>query len=111
MTVDEDHAFGSGVPFTLGVEEELFLVDRVTGRQTNTSRAVLARLPAVSGQVERELHACQVELITDVHRSADAIAGALQDMRGAVEATGAGLRAAGTHLSAIEGEVENNCKV
>ena len=30
-------AFGSGEPFSVGVEEELFLVDPVTGRQANAS--------------------------------------------------------------------------
>src|SRR5947209_10223205 len=106
MPAEHDHAFGSGDPFTLGVEEELFLVDPVSGRQTNASGAVLARLPDVAGQVERELHACQVELITEVERSADAIASALRNLRGAVLSTGAGLLAAGTHPSAAEGEAE-----
>jgi hypothetical protein len=32
------NAFGSERPFSLGVEEELFLVDPVTGRQANASR-------------------------------------------------------------------------
>jgi hypothetical protein len=31
---------------------------------------VLERLGEVEGTVERELHACQVELITDIHHSA-----------------------------------------
>jgi glutamate---cysteine ligase / carboxylate-amine ligase len=65
-----EDAFGSGEPFTVGVEEELFLVDPVTGRQTNASAAVQKRLGRVEGTVERELHACQVELITDVCHSA-----------------------------------------
>jgi len=74
-------AFGSGKPFTVGVEEELFLVDPVTGRQTNASAAVQARLGPVEGTVERELHACQVELITDICDSADEAAGTLRGLR------------------------------
>jgi carboxylate-amine ligase len=58
------------VPFSVGVEEELFLVDPLTGRQTNSSAAVLERLAGVDGTVERELHACQVELITDIYTTA-----------------------------------------
>lgn len=69
--VDGEHRFGSGEPFSIGVEEELFLVDPVTGTEANTSGAVLERLGEVDGQVERELHACQVELITGVHSSAE----------------------------------------
>ena len=40
------HAFGSGPPFTVGVEEELFLVDPVTGAQINASTAVQERIGA-----------------------------------------------------------------
>jgi carboxylate-amine ligase len=88
------------------VEEELFLVDPVNGRQANSSSAVLERLGPVDGKVERELHASQVELITDVCRSAGEAAGTLGGLRQAVTATGAGLLGSGTHPSAAEGEAE-----
>jgi glutamate---cysteine ligase / carboxylate-amine ligase len=101
-----ESAFGSQEPFSVGVEEELFLVDPVTGRQTNASSAVLERLGPVQGTVERELHACQVELITDVCRSAGEAVGTLEGLRRAVLATGAGLIGSGTHPSAGEGEAE-----
>ncbi|MDQ6805439.1 MAG: YbdK family carboxylate-amine ligase [Actinomycetota bacterium] len=106
MNEDDEtgNAFGSQAPFSLGVEEELFLVDPVTGHQTNASTAVLERLGALDGKVERELHACQVELITDVCRSADEAIGTLGGLRRAVLATGAGLLGSGTHPSAEEGE-------
>jgi carboxylate-amine ligase len=103
---DIGNAFGSGEPFSVGAEEELFLVDPVTGRQANTSAAVQERLGPVDGTVERELHACQVELITDVCRSAGEAVGTLGGMRRAVVATGAGLLGSGTHPSATEGEAE-----
>ncbi|MCW2971672.1 MAG: glutamate--cysteine ligase [Solirubrobacterales bacterium] len=99
-------AFGSGEPYTVGVEEELFLVDPVTGRQANSSDAVQERLGPVAGTVEQELHACQVELITDVCRSAGEAVGMLDSLRRAVLATGAGLLGSGTHPSASEGEAE-----
>jgi carboxylate-amine ligase len=103
---DVEDAFGSREPFTVGVEEELFLVDPITGRQTNASTAVQRRLGPVDGTVERELHACQVELITDVCQSAGEAAGTLGGLRRAVVATGAGLLGSGTHPSAGEGEAE-----
>jgi len=100
------NAFGAGEPFTVGVEEELFLVDPVSGHQANASTAVQERLGPVDGTVERELHACQVELITDVcHDAAEAI-GTLGGLRRAVVATGAGLLGSGTHPAALEGEAE-----
>jgi carboxylate-amine ligase len=101
-----ESAFGSREPFSVGVEEELFLVDPVTGRQVNASAAVQARLGAVEGTVERELHACQVELITDVCASAGEAADMLAGLRRAVLAAGAGLLGSGTHPSAREGEAE-----
>ena len=58
--------FGSSRPFSIGVEEELFLVDPVTGDQVNVSPAVRERVGEVDGEIAPELHACQVELITQV---------------------------------------------
>jgi carboxylate-amine ligase len=102
---EHDHSFGSGEPFSIGVEEELFLVDPVSGRQTNSSAAVLDRIgDTVGGKVERELHACQVELITTVHRTASEAVGQLAQLRLAVLQTGAALLGSGTHPAADEGD-------
>jgi carboxylate-amine ligase len=101
--------FGSGEPFSVGVEEELFLVDPVTGRLANSSAAVLGQVEQVDdvhGTVERELHACQVELITEVCSGVGEAIGALNSMREAVVATGVGLVGSGTHPSALEGDAE-----
>ena len=102
--IERDHSFGSEEPFSVGIEEELFLVDPITGRQINSSAAVLKRLNEVSGKVERELHACQVELITNVHRTVSDAVRELGELRRAVIRTGAGLLGSGTHPSADEGE-------
>ena len=101
-----DNAFGSAEPFSVGIEEELFLVDPISGRQANASSAVQERLGPVHGAIERELHACQMELITDVCHSANEAASQLRGLRRAVLETGAGLLGSGTHPSAIEGEAE-----
>jgi carboxylate-amine ligase len=96
--------FGTGRPFSIGVEEELFLVDPVTGRQANASAAVLERIAEVDGEVAPELHACQVELITKVCTSVREAMDGLGAMRQAVRTTGAGLLGSGTHPSAAEGD-------
>ena len=103
-----DSAFGSGESFTVGVEEELFLVDPISGRQANASAAVQERLggAAVDGAIERELHACQMELISGICRSASEAVDQLRGLRRAVLETGAGLLGSGTHPSAIEGEAD-----
>jgi glutamate---cysteine ligase / carboxylate-amine ligase len=99
-------AFGDGEPFSLGVEEELFLVDPVSGAQANASAAVIERLAQTAGTVERELHACLVELITGVCGRAGEAVGSLGALRRAVVATGAGILGAGTHPAAHEGDAE-----
>ena len=101
---DLDLAFGDRAPFSVGVEEELFLVDPLTGRQANASAAVLERLGPVNGTIEREQHACQVETITGICESAGEAVAVLGGLRRAVLATGAGLLGSGTHPSALEGE-------
>jgi carboxylate-amine ligase len=67
---------------------------------------VLERLGEVDGKLERELHASQVELITDVCARAGEAAGALARLRRAVTATGAGILGSGTHPAAEEGDAE-----
>ena len=67
---------------------------------------MLERLGPVDGEVERELHASQIELITDVCRTTGEAVGTLGGLRRAVVATGAGILGAGTHPSAEEGEAE-----
>jgi carboxylate-amine ligase len=108
MSHDDEHSFGAGEPFTIGIEEELFLIDPVTGAQINASAAILDRLAGSSarGTFERELHACQIELITGVCGQVGQAAEELSLLRAAVLATGTGLLGAGTHPTAQEGEAE-----
>jgi glutamate---cysteine ligase / carboxylate-amine ligase len=101
-------AFGGERPYSVGIEEELFLVDPVTRQLVDGSAAVLRRLSdegrGLPGAIERELHACQVELISPVSRDAGQAARALAALRQAVLGTGAGLLGAGTHPAAPEGQ-------
>jgi len=99
-------AFGNERPFSVGIEEELFLVDPLSGALNNSSAAVLARVGSSPAQVERELHACQVELISPVSRTAAEATATLQRTRRALLGTGTGLLGAGTHPSASETSAE-----
>ncbi|MGB9185408.1 MAG: YbdK family carboxylate-amine ligase [Solirubrobacteraceae bacterium] len=101
-----EHAFGTGDPFSVGAEEELFLVDAVSGRMVNSSGAVAERLESAMGGIERELHAGMIEFVSEVCScSRDAI-GQLARRRAAVLGTGVGLLGAGTHPTATEDEAE-----
>lgn len=108
MKDDDDlgGAFGDLTPFSVGVEEELFLVDPVSGHQTNSSEAMHSRVDPADGAVERELHACMVETISGVCESAGDAVATLRRLRRAVVDTGAGVLGSGTHPLAAEGEAE-----
>ena len=103
----EAHRFGEGDPFTLGVEEELLLADPRSGHQLNAGERVLEQLGELDrGEVKGEIHACQVELITDVCENVSDAIGVLRGLRRAVLDTGVGLIGSGTHPTAEEGDAE-----
>lgn len=105
MAGDEATRFGEGEPFSLGIEEELFLVDPGSGAQVNLGDDVKAGLTEGGrGHVEVELHASQVELITDVCATVTEAVEVLRELRAAVLGTGVGVIGAGTHPTAGEGD-------
>ena len=85
-----EHAFGSGEPFSLGVEEELLLVRPGDGRPADDGEEVLGRLPEdLPGDAASELHACEVEIATPVVANAREAVRVLGELRAAIVATGA----------------------
>jgi glutamate---cysteine ligase / carboxylate-amine ligase len=101
------HRFGSTAPFSLGVEEELFVVDPREGRLENSGPELLNGLPELdAGQVKPEVHACQAELITSVCGTVGEAMDALARLREPLLSAGAGLLGSGTHPTADEGEAE-----
>ena len=57
-----DHAFGSSEPFTLGIEEELLLVDPETRRLAPVATDVLAAMEAHERAASHEVYAASIEL-------------------------------------------------
>jgi carboxylate-amine ligase len=107
---DEPH-FGEHEPFSLGVEEELFLVDHDSGRLRNVGAEVLEELGELPrGEVKNELHRSQIELITPVCETVAEAIDELERLREAVLATGVGLMACGTHPTAVEGDSQTTQK-
>ena len=86
-----------GSDFTLGVEEELLLVDPVTGALDPTAAAVLDRVDAHRSVVDFELYAAQLELRSGICDGADTVLSRLRDARAAVAAAGATLMGCGVH--------------
>jgi carboxylate-amine ligase len=106
MALSSEHAFGRSEPFTVGAEEELFLVDPVNGRMVNSSGTVTRRLASVMTGIERELHAGMIELISDVCRNAGEAAEQLAQRRAACLGAGVGLLGSGTHPTALDEEAQ-----
>jgi carboxylate-amine ligase len=67
---------------------------------------VQERIGDVQGTVERELHACQLELITGICTTAAEAIETLHGLRRAVVGAGAGLLGSGTHPAAAEGDAD-----
>jgi carboxylate-amine ligase len=91
------HRFGISPPLTIGVEEELLLVDGER-RLVPEAERVLERLdPAAREAVSTEIFAAQIELKTGICGASAAAATELGDLRAAVRATGVDLLGAGIH--------------
>jgi carboxylate-amine ligase len=101
-----DHAFGTRDPFSLGAEEELFLVDPVSGRMVNSSAAVTERLASAMPGIERELHAAMVEFVSDVCSNTREVIMELAHRRATCLGTGVGLIGSGTHPTAGEEDAQ-----
>jgi len=88
--------------FTVGMEEEYFLVDAATRSLRPGSDAVIARArQAVGDQADHELRLSQLESVTPVCRTLHELRGHLSRLRrvlaAAAESEGARLVASGTH--------------
>jgi glutamate---cysteine ligase / carboxylate-amine ligase len=96
-TADPEHRFGASPPLTIGVEEELLLVDDERRLVAAAEQVMEGLDPAARESVSTEIFAAQIELKTGICGDAGAAAAELGDLRGAVRATGFGLLGAGVH--------------
>jgi glutamate---cysteine ligase / carboxylate-amine ligase len=100
----QDHAFGDGEPFTIGLEEELLLVDAYSFRLAHTADWILPRIDLPEGRADHEAFLAQLELRSEPCRTtSDAIAQLAEGRSLALEA-GATLLAAGVHPDAEYGD-------
>ncbi len=99
-----------GRVLTLGVEEELMLVDAETLSQRPVSAEVIARVEVERGLVKHELFASIVELNSGVCESPDEALGVLRTLRRATAAAarevGCTIAAAGSHPIDVASEQE-----
>jgi carboxylate-amine ligase len=98
------HRFGTSPPLSLGVEEELLLVDR-RHRLTPACEAVLAAVPpGLVDRVSAEIFTEQIELKTGICHSPEEVFGELRGLREAVRNMGFELLGSGLHPNASSNE-------
>jgi glutamate---cysteine ligase / carboxylate-amine ligase len=102
--------FASSAPLTLGVEEEVFLVEEGSRRLVNVADRVLAGLDLPGELAAHEAFASELELRTAVCRNASEARAELGARRAAAASAAAGagaeLMAVGLHPAAAFGDVE-----
>jgi carboxylate-amine ligase len=101
-----EHRFGASPPLSLGVEEELLLVDE-RGGLIAAAEAVLDGVAApFAERVSAEIFAEQIELKTGICHNPDEVLSQLSESRGAVREAGYPLLASGLHPAAESGEAK-----
>lgn len=92
--------------FTIGIEEELLLVDPDTGQLSPVSAALLGRIEASRQIVDHELYAAQLELRSGRCTTVAEAIGVLAAARAAVKRAGGTLLGSGLHPTAPFGDAE-----
>ena len=100
-----EHAFGTSDPLSIGIEEELLLVDPSTHALAHVAERVLAAVDLPEALAAHEAFASEIELRTPICRDASEAVGTLAQARTAARGAGATLMAAGLHPSAKWGDV------
>lgn len=93
-----------GSEFTIGVEEELLLVDARSGALDPSAAAVLDRIGIGRDTVDFELYAAQLELRSGICDGVEAVLARLQEARRAVTGAGATVLGCGVHPLAAFGD-------
>lgn len=93
-----------GSDFTIGVEEELLLVDPGTGALNPSATVILDRVDVGRDSVDFELYAAQLELRSGSCDGAGAVLSRLRQARAAVARAGAAVLGCGVHPTAAFGD-------
>jgi glutamate---cysteine ligase / carboxylate-amine ligase len=99
------HAFGERPDFTLGVEEELLLVDAESHALVRDSGRIVTALGRNGASVRHDIYEAQIELSSSVCRDVDEAMGDLTNLREQVLSAGGTVMGAGIHPAADFGDV------
>ena len=95
-----DTAFGDGAPFSIGLEEELLLVDGESHALAHVGADVLARMDVPESSAGPEAYSAEVELRSPPSATAQEAAEELRGLRSLAREAGATLLGMGLHPSA-----------
>jgi glutamate---cysteine ligase / carboxylate-amine ligase len=99
-----EYSFGRTTAFTLGIEEELLLVD-AGHRLEHTSREVLEAMNVDERAARHDIYEAQIELSSPVCRTADEATRSLARLRALLHGAGARAIGAGIHPAGEFGDV------
>jgi carboxylate-amine ligase len=100
-----EHAFGQGADFSVGVEEELLLVEPPNHGLAHASDALLSRLDLDERSARHDLYEAQIELSSAPSANAGDAFHELSYLRAAVRLAGATAIGAGIHPAGAFGDV------
>ena len=100
-----EHSFGRAAPLSLGLEEELLLVDPDTLQLRHHASEVIARARRPPGEIKPDVYEALVENATPIVGSPQEGAAALGELRAALRGAGATLLGAGLHPVGAFGDV------
>jgi carboxylate-amine ligase len=100
-----EHRFGSGAPFTIGLEEELLLVDRDTHQLAHVADEVLPGVQLPPERAGHEAFLAEIEVRSEPRRTAEEAVRDLAEGRAAVRDAGGVPMAVGLHPDASMGDV------
>src|SRR5688572_12514019 len=98
--------FGADTSLTIGLEEELLLVDSETCELAPVAGELLAAMNVDPAAASHEVYAAQIELRSSPSSSASVASETLSALRAKATGAGATLMGAGLHPSATYGEAE-----
>ena len=99
------HSFGGTAGFTVGIEEELLLVDGESRDLAHTSGELLAKIGLDERSTRHDLYEAQIELSSRVSRNAEEAVAHLNGLRASLREAGGTAIGAGIHPAGRFGDV------
>jgi glutamate---cysteine ligase / carboxylate-amine ligase len=99
------HSFGSSADFTVGIEEELLVVDETSHELAHASEPLLAAMGLDKRLARHDLYEAQIELSSPISRNAEDATGSLRTLRAHLRDAGGTVIGAGIHPTGKFGDV------